>query len=165
MTISAVRITKDKHSRTAFSGAGAKVTGGRWNSPGTAVVYCAGSTSLAILEVLVHIDDQDLLEHYVTFEVTFDSSIVEDIVVRNLPKSWTKSPAPPTVQQLGDEWIAQGRSAVLRVPSAVVPTESNFLVNPAHPDFKKIVIGPKRHIEFDPRLTVARIAKPPKRKD
>ena len=68
------------------------------------------------------------------------------------PKSWRKSPSLATVQQVGDEWVTEGSSAVLRLPSVIVPSEWNSLPNPAHPDFAKITIGPKQQIKFDPRL-------------
>lgn len=162
MTIGAWRITKKKHAATAFTGVGAKENGGRWNNPGTAVVYCAGSTSLAILEMLVHLESHDLLGSYVTFEVAFDESLVERVDVKSLPRSWRRSPAPGPLQRLGDEWVAGGRSAVLRLPSAIVPTEWNYLLNPAHPDFSKISVGPKRPIQFDARLTGGQRTRPSK---
>lgn len=152
MTIRAWRITKAKHAATAFTGGGAKTYGGRWNSPGTAAVYTAGSASLAILEMLVHLQAQELLRRYVIFEVSFDEAIMTMIDPATLPKSWRKSPSPATVQQVGDEWVTEGSSAVLRLPSVIVPSEWNYLLNPAHPDFAKITIGPKQQIKFDPRL-------------
>jgi RES domain-containing protein len=155
MMLRAWRIIKAKHAATAFSGGGAKVNGGRWNSPGTAMVYTAGSTSLAILEMLVHLQNQDLIQRYVIFEVTFDGSLVMAIDPGKLPKTWRRSPASRTVQQVGDEWVASGSSAVLRLPSVIVPIEWNYLLNPVHPDFPQITIGPKQPIKFDPRLVKA----------
>lgn len=152
MTIQAWRIIKAKHATTAFTGGSAKTYGGRWNSPGTAVVYTAGSTSLAILEMLVHLQAQDLMRRYVIFEVSFDETLVTTVDPARLPKSWRRSPSPATVQQVGDAWVAGGTSAVLRLPSVIVPSEWNYLLNPAHPDFAKITIGPKQPIKFDPRL-------------
>lgn len=152
MTVRAWRITKTKHAATAFSGGGAKAYGGRWNSPGTAVVYAAGSTSLAILEMLVHLRAPELMQRYVTFELAFDEKLVTPVELAALPRNWRRSPSSPAVQQVGDDWAAEAGSAVLRIPSAVVPTEWNYLLNPAHPDYAKITIGPKRAIKFDPRL-------------
>lgn len=152
MIIRAWRITKAKHSPTAFSGGGAKSYGGRWNSPGTAIVYTAGSTSLAILEMLVHLQAQELMQSYVSVEVSFDESLVKRIDATALPKTWRRSPAPAAVRQVGDEWVAEGSSAVLQLPSAIVPTEWIYLLNPSHSDFAKITIGPKQKITFDPRL-------------
>lgn len=150
--IRAWRITKAKHAATAFTGGGAKTYGGRWSSPGTAVVYTAGSTSLAILEMLVHLQAQDLMRRYVIFDVSFDEALMTTVDPATLPKSWRRSPSPATVQQVGDDWSADGASAVLQLPSVIVPSEWNYLLNPAHPDFAKITIGPKQQIKFDPRL-------------
>jgi RES domain-containing protein len=152
MKIRAWRITKAKHAATAFSGMGAKAFGGRWNGTGVGVVYCAGSTSLAILEMLVHLDAAELMRRYVSFEVTFDDSLVTAIDAAKLPKNWRQSPAAATVQAVGDQWVADGTSAVLRVPSVIVPSEWNYLMNPLHPDFTNIAIGPKQPLKFDPRL-------------
>lgn len=153
MTIHAWRIVKTKHASTAFSGDGANKYGARWSSPGAAVVYVAGSTSLAMLERLVHLQSsKELLNHYVLFEVTFDEALLTVADPPALPKTWRKSPAEAAVQQVGDAWVANAASAILRVPSVIVPSEWNYLLNPAHPDFKQITIGPKQRVRFDPRL-------------
>jgi RES domain-containing protein len=152
VNIRAWRITKAKHAATAFSGGGAKAYGGRWSSPGIAVVYTAGSASLAMLEILVHLQSQELMKRYVSFEVTFDESIMTSVDSAGLPRSWHKSPVPFAVQAVGDAWAAERRSAVLRVPSVIVPSECNYLLNPAHSDFSRIKIGPKQPLRFDPRL-------------
>ncbi|HTV46891.1 MAG TPA: RES family NAD+ phosphorylase [Phycisphaerae bacterium] len=155
MTIHAWRIVKAKHSASAFSGDGAEKFGARWNSRGVSVVYVAGSRSLAMLEILVHLQYEELLKRYVVYEVAFDDALVSSINPATLPRTWRKSPPPVTVQQIGDAWIAGTSSAVLRVPSAIVPTEFNYLLNPAHPDFAKIKIGPKQPVQFDSRLIKA----------
>lgn len=152
MTIRAWRIVKAKHAATAFSGDGARKYGGRWSSPGIPVVYVAGSASLAILEMLVHLQSQELLKRYVMFETSFDDALVKKIDAARLPKAWRQSPPTEPVQQVGDAWVADGNTAILRVPSAIVPTEWNYLLNPAHADFGKITIGPKQQVQFDPRL-------------
>jgi RES domain-containing protein len=152
MTVSAWRIAKARHAVTAFSGEGAKDYGGRWNSPGVAVIYAAGSAALAMLEVLVHLQSQELLQRYVLFEVTFHESLITTVNPKTLPKAWRQSPPPAAVQQVGDLWVTGGRSAVLRVPSVTVPNEWNYLLNPAHADYRKITIGPRQPTRFDPRL-------------
>lgn len=152
MIVRAWRIIKDKHAATAFTGGGAKTYGGRWNSPGTAVVYTAGSLSLAILETLVHLQVHELMGAYVMFEISFDEAAVETVAPAALPKTWVKSPPPPAAQKIGDEWVSRGSSAILRLPSVVVPSESNYLLNPNHPDFAKITISAKQRITLDPRL-------------
>jgi RES domain-containing protein len=148
--LSAWRIVKLKHAAAAFSGEGARLYGGRWNSPGTRMVYAAGSTSLAILEMLIHLQSDELLQRYVVFEVTFDDKLLSDLPA--VPKSWRRSPPPASVQRLGDEWVRSGPSAVLRVPSVVVPKEWNYLMNPTHADFGEIHVGARQPLKFDPRL-------------
>ena len=152
MTLSSWRITKQKHARSAFHGEGARIFGGRWNSPGTAMVYTAQSQSLAVLEMLVHLDSPELLNRYVLFEVSIDASYMEDLDLTTLPRNWKADPAPARVRAIGDDWIAGGASAVLRVPSTLVPGESNFLLNLRHKDFGNLGIGKAIRFQFDPRL-------------
>lgn len=152
MKVSAWRIVKARHAASAFTGAGARQAGGRWNSPGSAAVYVSQSASLAMLEMLVHLPADELLNRYVLFDVTFDDVLVTAVNVRALPKTWRMSPPPIAVQQIGDAWIAGSRSAVLKVPSVIVPVEWNYVLNPAHPDFTRITIGRKQPVRFDKRL-------------
>jgi RES domain-containing protein len=154
--ITAWRITKRRHARTAFSGGGARLYGGRWNSPGTSMIYVAESQALAVLEVLVHLDSSSLLEKYVLIRVDFEDSFVADLIRSSLPKSWAANPVPATVQAVGDRWAAEAKTAVLRVPSTLVPGESNFLINPKHPDFGSLRIAKPTSFRFDPRLTGSR---------
>lgn len=152
MSVHAWRILEAPYADHAFSGEGARLAGGRWNSPGKAIVYTAGSASLAMLEMLVHLGRQELLKAYLLFDVMFDEALVAGVALADLPTTWRDYPSPAAVQQIGDAWVAQAASAVLRVPSAVMPTEWNYLINPAHPDFAKITIGPAQPLKFDPRL-------------
>ncbi|MGA2496443.1 MAG: RES family NAD+ phosphorylase [Tepidisphaeraceae bacterium] len=152
MRLSAWRIVKAKHAASAFSGIGARLAGGRWNSPGHAVVYTSASASLAMLEMLVHLQSEELLRRYVLFEVTLDDSLVTTVTQTSMPKTWRKSPPPAALQRIGDAWLAAGTSAILRIPSVIVPAECNYLLNPAHSDFARIIIGPKMPAQFDPRL-------------
>ncbi|SRR5712692_2865959 len=146
------RITKRKHARNAFSGEGAREFGGRWNNPGTVIVYTAQSQSLAVLEMLVHLESPELLEKYVLLEVEIDGALVTDVERSQLPRNWRTDPPPAQVRAIGDEWVRAGSSAVLRVPSALVPGENNFLLNPNHPDFTRLRIGKPLSLHFDPRL-------------
>src|SRR6266851_4520565 len=98
LTITAWRITKRRHARTAFSGDGARLYGGRWNSPGTLMVYVAESQALAVLEVLVHLDASSLLEKYVLIQVDFEDSLVADLNRTSLPRNWGEDPVPANVQ-------------------------------------------------------------------
>ena len=146
------RIVLAKFQAQAFDGDGARIHGGRWNSPGTRMVYCAGSVSLATLEMLVHLPGSALLPSYRVISVDLPDSKIEVLDASLLPRDWTRFPAPPRLQDLGDEWIASRRSVALRVPSAVVPMESNYLLNPEHPDFGKLARSAALHYPLDPRL-------------
>lgn len=150
------RITQRRLAGAAFSGEGARRFGGRWNSLGIPVIYVAQSQSLAMLEVLVHLDTPALLEKYVLFEVEFASPLIKDLDRSQLPKNWRFDPVPEAVQAIGDDWASSGSSALLRVPSVLVPEESNFLINPRHPDFGSIAISNPRSFEFDQRLAKRR---------
>lgn len=145
------RIVKEKHAATAFDGEGARLFGGRWNSPGTRMVYASGSKALAALENLVHLNPP-VIFRYAALLVEFDAKLVETIEAGHLPAKWSEEPPPPSTQAVGDQWVEEARSAVLEVPSAIIQSETNFLLNPAHPDFKKIAIGQPGLFAFDPRL-------------
>jgi len=150
--ITAWRIVKAKHSSTAFDGEGARLFGGRWNSPGSPVVYTAASTALAALEMLVHLGKATVLPAYVLVGCTFDDSLVARVEDSRLPPNWRSYPAPPELQSLGDEWVRLGTFAVLEVPSAVIPSESNYLLNRRQADFISISVSAPEVFEFDLRL-------------
>jgi RES domain-containing protein len=151
--IRAWRIVKKTFSADAFSGAGARLYGGRWNSVGVAMVYAAGSKSLATLELLVHFDSSMRLPAYSICPVDFDDLLVEVVDPAVLPSDWRQSPPPTSLQVIGDDWISRQSSVVLRVPSAVEPDENNYLINPVHRDFKNLTIGSMKPFSLDPRLT------------
>ncbi len=146
------RIVKSAHAARAFDGQGARLYGGRWNSPGTAIVYTAQSEALAVLELLVHLQSSHLLRSYTSIPARFDDALVEGVDAERLPASWRDYPAPAALQQIGDRWAVEQRSAVLRVPSVIVPSEVNYLVNPGHRDFAAIAIGKPSGFRFDRRL-------------
>ena len=145
------RIVKAKHAATAFSGEGAAKTGGRWNSRGVPVVYASSTKSLAALETLVHLNPPVPFT-YVAFRLQFDAALVENIPLNRLPADWRVEPPPPSTNAIGDAWLREVRSAVLALPSVIVPGELNYLLNPAHPAFKRISIGKPERFAFDPRL-------------
>jgi len=146
------RIVKTRLAARAFDGEGARRYGGRWNSPGTRVVYTAQSVSLAVLELLVHLQASPLLASYALRSARFDDRPVSAVDRSSLPSDWRAFPAPPALQRIGDTWIAAGSSLVLEVPSAIVEGESNYLINPAHPAFRRLRIGPPVRFRLDPRL-------------
>jgi RES domain-containing protein len=145
------RIVKARHLATAFSGKGAADFGGRWNSRGVAVVYASGTKSLAALETLVHLNPPVRFK-YVVIRIKIPDLIVTALHARNLPRNWRTEPPPPSTRRIGDDWVRTGRSAVLALPSVIIPGELNYLLNPAHPDFKRITVGKPEKFNFDPRL-------------
>jgi RES domain-containing protein len=149
---SAWRIVQRRHAAGAFDGEGARLYGGRWSSPGTPVVYLAESRSLALLEVLVHLQDEAVLAGYVRFEVVYRAAQRAELDPATLPARWRESPAPLEVQRLGDRWVAERRSLLLAVPSAIVPEERILLLNPRHPAAGGLAIGAPEPVRIDPRL-------------
>jgi RES domain-containing protein len=149
------RIVKEKHAAAAFSGEGAAKAGGRWNSRGVAVVYTSGTKSLAALESLVHLNPPVLFK-YVAIPIKFDDTLVEIMTPKALPPDWRVEPPPRSSQSVGDAWVLEGRSPVLALPSVIISGELNYLLNPAHPSFKRISIGKPQRFTFDPRLLLRR---------
>jgi RES domain-containing protein len=147
------RIVQRKFFKAAFTGEGARLFGGRWNSSGRAVIYTAQSQALAALELLVHLDSEKLLRHYFAIPVTIPPHLIERLSSSTLPKNWRAYPAPRSTRAIGDAWLTRATSPVLQVPSVVIPSESNFLLNPVHPQFSKLRIGSPAPFLFDPRLT------------
>jgi RES domain-containing protein len=146
-------LVKTEYARTAFDGEGAFRFGGRWNSRGSRIVYASGSLSLAMLELLVHIDPAAPLPKLSAIPVDLPDAAVNaekfsrlNSISGGLP--WNLS----QTRAWGDAWIAAGTSAALVVPSALVPNESNYLLNPAHPDFFKLQIGEPQVCTPDKRL-------------
>jgi RES domain-containing protein len=152
VTITTWRIVKAKHAAGAFDGEGARVEGGRWNSPGTPVVYTSQSAALAVLEMLVHLGRSSILHAYVLIPCTFDEAVISRLDRKRLPKDWRSYPPPPELQLIGDEWVKRGTSAGLEVPSVVIETDSNYLLNPHHRDFHAIRVKDPQPFEFDLRL-------------
>ena len=151
MTVTAWRIVKTRHEANAFDGEGGRVEGGRWNSPGTPVVYTSQSAALAALEMLVHLGRGSILTAYVLIPCTFEQ-LVSRLDRKRLPINWRSYPAPPELQLIGDEWIKGGTSGVLQVPSAVIETDVNYLLNPHHRDFQGVRVMDPQPIAFDLRL-------------
>lgn len=147
----AFRIVRGAYAATAFTGEGAALTGGRWNSPGVRVVYTSASASLAALETLVHLNPAMRFK-YAIFRIEFDERLVEKLPSASLPAGWRDEPPPPATKHHGDAWVRQARTAVLELPSVMIPGESNFLLNTSHPDFKSIAIGKAEAFSFDSRL-------------
>ena len=150
--ISAWRIIKKKHVKTALTGEGARLYGGRWNNKGKSVIYTSESRALAVAEMLVHLDNSSPLPSYVVLEVQIDETLVQEIDIAALPNNWRAEPPPKRIRSIGDEWIDARASAVLRVPSAVIEGDFNYLLNPTHPDFPKLKFSDAKRFRFDKRL-------------
>jgi RES domain-containing protein len=146
------RIIREKHAANAFDGEGARLYGSRWSSPGTPIAFASQSLSLAVLEVLVHLNRSSPLANYVVFTVEFSDELVQDLDVAVLPKNWRSFPAPGETRQIGDNWITGNSGVLLRVPSVIVPNECNFLINPVHHEFSKLIISGPEPLDVDKRV-------------
>ncbi|HWZ87139.1 MAG TPA: RES domain-containing protein [Thermoanaerobaculia bacterium] len=149
------RLCKRRHA--SFDGEGARLAGGRWNRRGGAVVYASESLSLAALELLVHCDPALLPADLVAIAAEIPDSVrIRRLGEEALPRDWRRYPAPEALAKFGSDWLEQRETAVLSVPSAVVPRERNVLLNPDHPEFRKVRVAAPEAFSFDPRLTARR---------
>ncbi len=145
------RITTARYAQPSFNGEGARLYGGRWNPKGWEVVYTAESQSLALLELMVQ--DDPLRAHYVLIPAQLPADLPQTrIDIDQLPDDWRIIGARDALQAKGLAWLEEGQTAVLNVPSAVVPAERNYLLNPRHPDFARIMIGAPQPLQTDTRL-------------
>ncbi|HET7437243.1 MAG TPA: RES family NAD+ phosphorylase [Thermoanaerobaculia bacterium] len=149
--ITAWRIVRPEYGDDAFSGEGALLYGGRWNSPGHGMVYTCESIALATLEVLAWLNPKRLCD-FVVVSCLFAEKYVETLDRSLLPRDWRTYPAPVEVQRIGDAWLKRRSSAVLAVPSAIIEQETNYLLNPEHDDFGWIDQGSPQPFSLDPRL-------------
>lgn len=149
------RLTTARRLKSAFSGEGARLYGGRWNPKGVPLVYTAQSQALAVLEMMVQ--DEALAARYAMIPAQVpDAVAIERVDARSLPAGWRSMRHLETLREIGGEWARSRRSAVLAVPSAVIPAEINFLLNPLHPEFRRIRIGKPAAFRLDPRLLAKR---------
>jgi RES domain-containing protein len=149
------RIEREKYLSTALSGIGASRSEGfRWNSQNTFLVYTSESRALALLEVSVHLDlSHDLPTDRVILEIEIpDNILILELDQEDLPGNWDSKPPSQLTQFIGDDFVAGKESAVLRVPSAIVPAEYNYLINPQHADASGIKIVASMPLQFDSRL-------------
>lgn len=147
------RIVLPEHAAYPFSGEGARLHGGRFNSAGQAVAYASETLALAMLEQLVRVGAFRRLRGFLCVPASFDDGMVETLDVASLPPGWDALPYTSVSQAVGDVWLNSGRSLALRVPSSVVPTDHNVLLNPLHPSFAtEVRIGSPMPVPLDPRL-------------
>jgi RES domain-containing protein len=143
------RITKTAYADRLVASGGAA----RWNERGQFVIYTAATRALACLENVVHRSGEGLLENFRVMVIDLpDALAVETISPHTLPPDWFDFRHYDTCQRIGGEWLRSGRSPVLRVPSAIIAQEWNYLLNPAHPDFQRITLVRTEAFSFDPRI-------------
>ncbi len=149
------RLVNSKWASQAFDGEGARLYGGRWNSKSQLCVYTAGSEALAILEILVHLNNRAALTQYRLFQLTIQSDDMLSVSLNNLPANWQLQPATADTARIGDNWLTQQASLALSVPSVIAPCENNILLNPLHPGFKAC-LATVTELDFmpDPRLAL-----------
>jgi len=127
----------------------------RWNSAGIFMIYTACSRSLACLESVVHRGSADFVIPFIIMEISIPDELeVSETLISDLPEGWNKNgdPGYRKCQPFGDQWISESGSAILKVPSAIIPKESNYLINPNHPDFSKITIKSEEPFMFGDRI-------------
>lgn len=127
--------------------------GGRWNPQGVRVVYASGSLALAALEKFVHLEGVAGGISFVSFRIDIPGSVkIRHLELPQLPRNWRTVPAPASTREIGLTWTLKKESAVLRVPSTIIPSEYDYLLDPLHPDFKSLKISKPVSFSFDPRL-------------
>ncbi|MCK5637558.1 MAG: RES family NAD+ phosphorylase [Flavobacteriaceae bacterium] len=146
------RLSRKKYA-SELSGIGASKSGNRWNSKGTEIIYCANSRALAMAEVSVHLSLIILPKDFVMLEINIPKSIaIQNINNKDLPENWNDFPHTNKTQKMGDGFIYSNKKCILKVPSAVVKGDFNYLINPHHKDFKKIKIVNFYKFPFNRRL-------------
>jgi RES domain-containing protein len=149
------RIASAAHA--TFDGEGARRYGSRWTPRGLPAVFTSATLSLAALERYVNTDADLEPVDLVTIAIDIETSIaIETVTLADLPADWRMYPAPTVLATVGERWLRESTSAVLSVPSAVIPTERNFILNPRHADVARLVINPSEPFSFDPRMWKAR---------
>ena len=146
------RLAASRYVDTAFSGEGTRRVGGRWTPVGYRAVHAAGSIALAVLETLVHVDASVMPAHRVIAVDVPEDIPVTTIAVGELPDDWRRTPPPTRLKELGKAWLDAGETALMQVPSAIVPEEPDFLINPMHVGFSRLVIHPPAPFGIDRRL-------------
>lgn len=147
------RICRRRFARRPLSGAGGLHASARWHSAPRLIVYASQSLALASLEMLVHVDLDLPPDDLLALQIAVPADIAQaELRPAQLPRFWRRYPAPKALQSLGNAWLDQRETAVLRVPSALIPGEFNYLINPQHPDARHIRVVDRSRFTFDPRL-------------
>lgn len=136
-----------------LSGIGARLVGGRWNSPGIAVVYTAENRSLALAEYWVHVHPSNLPVDVCIVEIEVpDDADTLSIPLSSLPAKWRSITPMRSLCQTGDNWALAKQSLMLKVPSTIMPLENNYILNPAHLDMDLVAVTSITDYEWDPRM-------------
>ena len=146
------RLTRPQYAATTLSGEGSARYPGRWNVRGVRVAYASETLSLALLEVLAHAENLDMLNQYVALQVTLPPDSLTTLTLDELPEDWQADPPPESTRALGHAWFSRKETLVLKVPSVLVPTEHNFVINPEHPDFSRAKTAEPVPLPFDARV-------------
>ena len=141
-----------KRAYADLSGTGARLFGGRWNSEGRSMVYLTSSRSLAVLEALVHLSPTNLPIDFCIMTIETPDNFAE-IKVEQLPQNWDEYPEPNSLKHIGNDFLLKQKHLLLKVPSAIVKEEFNYLLNPLHPDAGLVKIISLTPFAFDQRLT------------
>ena len=144
------RICNRKHQDSAFSGTGGLYASGRWTPQGFLVVYTAQSLALASLEVFVH-TESDRIPLVAIRAFLPENIAMSEVDVSSLPVDWQQPAAYPVLQNIGKRWLQEQQTPVLKVPSAIIPVEFNYLLNPQHPDLQLSLLPPLQ-FKFDQRM-------------
>jgi RES domain-containing protein len=148
------RLSKDRYAND-LSGRGAELAGGRWNSKGVAMLYTSESIALCTVEVAVHMPLGLVPENYFLVRINIPNTIVShELPVANMPENWKSYPHSSVTQSIGDQFVSEAKHLVLKAPSSAVQGTFNYLINPYHPDIRKIKIAGTEPFEFDRRLFI-----------
>lgn len=153
MTVVVYRLSKERHRDQVFSGLGGLHADGRWTQRGRPVVYTSQSISLAVLEYALNYKRHGWLPPSVLARADIpDGVTVEAVSLSDLPDDWRNPDPPEALRRIGQDWLQRAATVCLKVPSAIIPEEANYLLNPLHPDFGKLNLSLPEVFYFDRRL-------------
>jgi RES domain-containing protein len=152
LSLTTWRLTRAAYAATALSGEGSARYPGRWNPRGVRVAYTSESLSLATLEILAHAENLEMLNQYVALRVDLPSTSMTTFTLDALPDDWQTEPTPDSTRLLGFDWFRRGETLVLKVPSVLIPSEHNFIINPNHPAFDEVKVADPVPFPFDARV-------------
>lgn len=153
MTVTVYRLTKLRYQNQIFSGLGGLHADGRWTFRGHPVIYASASISLAVLEYTLNYRRRGWVPASVLGRATIPDRVKIDVLTpADLPPNWSAAEPPHKLREIGQRWLDNSAAAILKVPSAIIVEEWNYILNPQHPDFKKVTFQRARRFQFDRRL-------------